>query len=123
MWSCLHREARPPGRSLAGQIPSDPATQNDGGYFVPKLPETPTLTPTKSAHDNSRTLLAEIEAQRVLMISVATGGPKIQSVDRLYKERRANITDADGPLCLGHFRTYRPIGARHGRWLSGVTTS
>ena len=33
-------------------------------------------------------LIAEIEAQRSLMVAVATGGPRIQKVNQQYIERR-----------------------------------
>jgi hypothetical protein len=39
-------------------------------------------------------LIREVEAQRELMISVATGGPQIKSVDAEYRERRDRIARA-----------------------------
>lgn len=36
-------------------------------------------------------LVTEIEAQRSLMVAVATGGPKIQEVNDQYRERRDRI--------------------------------
>lgn len=36
-------------------------------------------------------LIVEIEAQRSLMVAVATGGPRIQAVNQQYIERRERI--------------------------------
>lgn len=71
------------------------------------------------AHDNSLALLAEIEAQRVLMISVATGGQRIQIVDREYKERRANIKAMLRARGLEDPNPFDDLWAWYGKWSSG----
>jgi acetyl-CoA carboxylase beta subunit len=38
-------------------------------------------------------LINAIEAQRALMIAVATGGPRIQEVNAQYIQRRSEIAD------------------------------
>jgi hypothetical protein len=48
-------------------------------------PSEPSATPSSSD------LIKEIEEQRNLMVSVATGGPRIESVNQDYQERRTRI--------------------------------
>lgn len=64
-------------------------------------------------------LIAEIEAQRALMIAVATGGPRIQEVNGQYVQRRAEIADE---LQRRGFEDPNPHGdlwAWYGRWSGG----
>jgi hypothetical protein len=46
---------------------------------------------TSSPARNYENLIKEIEAQRSLMIAVATGGPRIQTVNAEYQERRERL--------------------------------
>ena len=64
-------------------------------------------------------LIAEIEAQRGLMISVATGGPKIQTVNDEYVHRRAAIADELSRRGLQDPNPHGDLWAWYGRWTSG----
>jgi hypothetical protein len=68
-------------------------------------------------------LLGEIESQRDLMISVATGGPKIQSVNREYVERRGRITSALSERGIRDPNPFSDLWAWYGRWSSGELPS
>jgi len=64
-------------------------------------------------------LLKDIEAQRSLMVAVATGGPKIQEVNHEYIKRRDRIQQE---LRRRHLKDPNPHGdlwAWHGRWSAG----
>lgn len=74
---------------------------------------------TGAPSDNSEELIAEIEAQRVLMISVATGGQRIQIVDRTYKERRAKIQTSLQARGLSDPNPFDDLWAWYGKWSSG----
>jgi hypothetical protein len=69
--------------------------------------------------DNDKELIAEIEAQRSLMIAVATGGPRIQSVDREYKERRARIQKMLKEMNLDEPNPFGDLWTWYGKWSSG----
>ena len=77
------------------------------------------MTPTQSTDNNSQAILAEIESQRVLMISVATGGQRIQNADREYKERRENIKDMLRARGFEDPNPFADLWAWYGKWSSG----
>jgi hypothetical protein len=64
-------------------------------------------------------LITEIEAQRGIMVAVATGGPKIQQHNNSYVERRGRIAaelkrrDIDDP------NPHADLWAWYGRWSAG----
>lgn len=64
-------------------------------------------------------LLTEIEAQRSVMISVATGGPRIQSVDKAYKERRSKIQTMLKERDLNDPNPFADLWTWYGKWSSG----
>ena len=64
-------------------------------------------------------LIIEIEAQRSLMIAVATGGPRIQEVNGQYVARRQRIAEE---LQRRHLQDPNPHGdlwVWYGRWTAG----
>ena len=64
-------------------------------------------------------LIREVEAQRDLMMTVATGGPKINTVNDEYRKRRQTIAEG---LRERHIKDPNPHGdlwGWHGRWSSG----
>jgi hypothetical protein len=61
----------------------------------------------------------EIEAQRSLMIAVATGGPRIQSVNNEYTERRQRIREGLEEHRLRDPNPYADLWAWYGKWSSG----
>lgn len=72
-------------------------------------------TPNPASED----AVKEIEAQRSLMIAVATGGPRIQSVNKEYQERRGRIDALLTQLQLPDPNPYDDLWAWYGKWSSG----
>jgi hypothetical protein len=64
-------------------------------------------------------LIEEIEAQRSLMIAVATGGPKIQTVNHEYTERRDRIACELRRRSLEDPNPHRDLWGWYGRWTAG----
>jgi len=64
-------------------------------------------------------LLREIEAQRNLMIVVATGGPRINTVNDEYQQRRDWIRAALKERGLSDPNPYSDLWAWYGKWSSG----
>jgi len=64
-------------------------------------------------------LLREIEAQRNLMIAVATGGPRINTVNDKYQRRRNWIQTALKERGLRDPNPYSDLWAWYGKWSSG----
>jgi hypothetical protein len=64
-------------------------------------------------------LIKEIAALRDLMNAVATGGPRIQSVDTDYQERRSRITFELGQRGITDPNPFQDLWAWYGRWSSG----
>lgn len=64
-------------------------------------------------------LIAEIEAQRSLMVAVATGGPRIQEVNQQYIERRDRISADLRRRGLEDPNPHGDLWAWYGRWSSG----
>jgi hypothetical protein len=64
-------------------------------------------------------LVTEIEAQRSLIVAVATGGPRIQQVNDQYIERRDRIAVELRRRGLEDPNPHRDLWAWYGRWSSG----
>lgn len=64
-------------------------------------------------------LIKAIEAQRALMIEVATGGPRIQEVNGQYIQRRAEIADELKRRGLEDPNPHGDLWAWYGRWSAG----
>src|ERR1051325_3627942 len=64
-------------------------------------------------------LISEIEAQRGLMIAVATGGPRIQEVNEQYAERRRRIAEELHRRGLVDPNPHADLWAWYGRWSAG----
>jgi hypothetical protein len=74
---------------------------------------------TSAPSDRESELISEIEAQRSIMIAVSTGGPRIQSVDREYQERRVSIQSALRDLGLDDPNPFGDLWTWYGKWSSG----
>ncbi len=74
---------------------------------------------TSAPADKHKELLDEIEAQRSLMIAVATGGPRIQQVNLEYQERRQRIATTLAELDIPDPNPYSDLWAWYGKWSSG----
>ncbi|MBF0354973.1 MAG: hypothetical protein HQL43_07045 [Alphaproteobacteria bacterium] len=64
-------------------------------------------------------LIAEIEAQKSLMIAVATGGPRIQDVNQQYADRRERISEELRIRCIEDVNPHGDLWAWYGRWSAG----
>jgi hypothetical protein len=64
-------------------------------------------------------LIAEIEAQRSLMIAVATGGPRIQEVNGEYVQRRNRMRVDLQERGLADPNPHGDLWAWYGRWSAG----
>lgn len=64
-------------------------------------------------------LINAIEAQRALMVAVATGGPRIQEVNGQYIQRRAEIADELQRRGLEDPNPHGDLWAWYGRWSGG----
>ena len=64
-------------------------------------------------------LIQEIETQRNLMIAVATGGPRIDSVNDEYKQRKIHIEEELARLSLSDTNPYNDLWEWYGKWSSG----
>ena len=63
-----------------------------------------------------RELLEEIEAERGMLVSVSTGGPRIQSVNAEYVERRERIRQALAERRIDDPNPYGDLWAWYGKW-------
>jgi hypothetical protein len=71
-------------------------------------------------HENPHAqLLQEIERERDLMIAVATGGPRINSVRRRYTRRHERIDAMLRRLDIQNPNPYRDLWDWYGKWSSG----
>lgn len=64
-------------------------------------------------------LIEEIEAQRDLMISVSTGGSRIQEVNDEYKARRQRIREGLEALGIKDTNPYSDLWRWYGKWSGG----
>lgn len=64
-------------------------------------------------------LISEIEAQRGLMVAVATGGPRIQEVNDQYISRRERIAEQLRRRDIQDPNPHGDLWAWYGRWSAG----
>jgi hypothetical protein len=64
-------------------------------------------------------LITEVEAQRSLMVAVATGGPRIQEVNQEYIDRREGIAAELRRRGLDDPNPHNDLWAWYGRWRAG----
>jgi hypothetical protein len=60
-----------------------------------------------------------IQAQKALMIAVATGGPRIKDVNKEYEERRLEIKEALARLSTDDPNPYLDLWTWYGKWSNG----
>lgn len=63
--------------------------------------------------------ISAIEAQRILMVAVATGGPRIETVNREYVDRRVELGAELKRRGLQDPNPYRDLWDWYGKWSSG----
>jgi len=77
-------------------------------------------SPSPQAYEvTDKDLLEAIEAQRNLIISVSTGGPRIQSVNNDYKERQELIEQGLEERRIENPIPYSDLWEWYGKWSSG----
>ncbi len=74
---------------------------------------------TSIPSDTHQDLIKEIEAQRSLMMAVATGGPRIQAVNDEYYQRRTRIGEMLKHLEIADPNPFGDLWAWYGKWSSG----
>lgn len=74
---------------------------------------------TSPPRNDHQQLVKEINAQRSLMIAVATGGPRIQSVNAEYQQRRDTIAAMLKNLGIPDPNPFSDLWAWYGKWSSG----
>lgn len=67
----------------------------------------------------TRELIEEVEAQKALMITVSTGGPRIQQKDDEYREHRLKIKQELLARQIDDPNPYSDLWAWYGKWSSG----
>ncbi len=72
---------------------------------------------------DKKKLVEAIETQRALMIAVATGGPRINDVNREYEERRLQIKEALATLQFEDPNPYPDLWTWYGKWSDGSLPS
>ena len=68
---------------------------------------------------SSEGLASDLEAQKNLMVAVATGGPRIDDVNVEYIGRRNRIRDGLARLGIPDANLYSDLWAWYGKWSSG----
>lgn len=68
---------------------------------------------------SDKDLLDSLDLQRNLMISVSTGGPRIQGVNANYRERHQLIEDGLSERALENPNPYSDLWEWYGKWSSG----
>ena len=76
-----------------------------------------TINPT--SRSSIKELLKQVELQKSLMISVSTGGPRIQTVDGEYKERKLEIASSLHDLWIEDPNPYPDLWSWYGKWSDG----
>jgi hypothetical protein len=66
-----------------------------------------------------KSLMREVELQKSLMVAVATGGPRIQSVNHEYQKRRIAIQLGLKNLGIEDPNPFPDLWAWYGKWSDG----
>lgn len=74
---------------------------------------------TSSPASGNEELIKEIETQRSLMIAVATGGPRIQSTNAEYQDRRNKLATMLADLGIADPNPFSDLWDWYGKWSSG----
>lgn len=71
---------------------------------------------------DSEELLRELEAERSMLVSVATGGPRIETVNSEYVERRVRIFHALAQRQLSDVNPFGDLWRWYGKWKKELQT-
>lgn len=75
---------------------------------------------TLEDEDDTANVVREVEAQRELMIDVATGGPRIPDVDEKYKARQAHIRGLLRPLGFRDPNEFESLWDWYKKWRADI---
>lgn len=87
-------------------------------YLTPVL-DTASLGEPKESSDS---LIHDIDAQRSLMVDVATGGHRIQEVDEQYMARRGRIAQALAEISVEDPNPFDSLWDWYGKWNKNLPT-
>lgn len=87
-------------------------------FIVPKLTEDNGWN-SDSYSTEVEQLIRELEAQKALMISVATGGPRIQSKNQEYKDKQSKINALLQKMRIKNLNPHNDLWEWYGKWSSG----
>jgi len=79
--------------------------------------------PTKLSPSKMKQLANEIEIQKDLMIAVATGGPRINDVNKEYEERQLRIKEQLQVIGLEDPNPFPELWTWYGKWSDGSLPS
>ncbi|MDA3936903.1 MAG: hypothetical protein PF636_08650 [Actinomycetota bacterium] len=81
--------------------------------------EEPAFAPPREYDVAIDDLLNDVEAERAMLISVSTDGPRIQTVNAEYVERRKRIATGLSERGIPDPNHFSDLWAWHGKWSSG----
>ncbi len=79
--------------------------------------------PIRLTEHEIQELIEQIEAQKAAMISVATGGPRINDVNPEYQARRLKIKETLGKILVGDPNPYTDLWKWYAKWSDGSLPS
>lgn len=86
--------------------------------IIPKVSAL-SVIPQRAYRVSTTDLMKDIDTQRSLMIAVATGGPRIQSVNAEYQDRRLRIREGLDERRIDDPNPFGDLWAWYGKWSSG----
>jgi hypothetical protein len=108
--------------ALRAVLPSDAYLKTLRPRAVSSRGQPQTQTPRLSSSEMKK-LVEAVEAQKALMIAVATGGPRINDVNRDYEERRERIKEHLETLGVDDPNPHSDLWACYGKWSDGSLPS
>jgi len=105
--------------ALRAVLPSETYLKNLSPRAVSSKKVVQRQRPQLPEPDRKR-LVEAIESQKALMISVATGGPRIKAVNREYEDRRLQIKESLTPLEVEDPNPYPDLWTWYGKWSDGT---
>ena len=119
-YACLSKDEIEEVEKILGESLNEVTKGDDNHYFgvqiSPKLTKTDINWELIGGEEGKVQLRQDIEALRDLMISVATGGERIQSVDARYKSLHNSISSKCKRLNIKYDNTFNGLWDWYGRW-------
>jgi hypothetical protein len=105
--------------AFVATFPSDWYLKRFAVRAVPALRQKKEKKCTILTEAETKGLISASEAQKACIIAVATGGPRIEKVNREYGERRQEIKRALDRLSVPDPNPYADLWAWYGKWSDG----